>query len=200
VALSGGEIDRIKQMSLKNSVVLVLILLLLGGTVLYLTMSQPGEKQVVLPDVWSYQQEDIQRIHILLPRENKGITFVIGDDERWFIDTPEKKPVDLQRWGGIVLLTSGPQSRRVIASQVKNLHSYGLDSPSLKITLTIQGQPQLLNVIVGDHTPDEKAVYVMLKEHQTVYLLDQVWFEVMARLVREPPSKINHPRITGDKS
>jgi hypothetical protein len=110
-----------------------------------------------------------------------------------------KKPVDLKRWGGIVILLSGPQSRRVITTKVKTLKSYGLDAPSMIITLQIQGQNRPVNVIVGDHTPDEKAVYIILKEQQTVYLVDHSWFDVMVRLVREPPEKIIRPRITEKK-
>jgi len=187
-----------KPMSLKNTAILTVILLVLCGY-LYFHLNKPKEAFEEPPDVWSFQEEKIKHIRITLPNENKEIAFAVKKEDQWFIEALEKKPVDLKRWGGIVILLSGPQSRRVITNKVKTLKSYGLDAPSMIITLKIQGQNRPVNVIVGDHTPDEKAVYIILKEQQTVYLVDHSWFDVMVRLVREPPEKIIRPRITEEK-
>ncbi len=182
-------------MSFKKTLILAIILLLLGGYVVYLRVNQTGEETAERPDVWSFQEESIKHIRIALPKEEKEIAFTVVGRDSWFIEADENKPVDLQRWGGIVLLLTGPQSSRVIANKVETLDLYGLDSPSMVITLGIQGQNPPQNVIVGDHTPDEKAVYVILQEQQTVYLLDVSWFDVLVRLVRQPPEKIIRPSI-----
>jgi len=183
-------------MSFKKTLMLAVILMLLGSYVVYLSVKHPKEEPETPPDVWSFQEENIKHIRISLPKEKKEIAFTVDKSDTWFIDTTEKKPIDLKRWGGIVLLLTSPQSRRVIEKNVKTLDRFGLDSPSMVITLKIQGKSKLQNVIVGNHTPDEKAVYVILKEHHTVYLLDVSWFDVMIRLAHEPPEKINRPRIT----
>ncbi len=185
-------------MSFKNTLILVAILMLMGGYIVYLRVNQLRENDETPPDVWSYPEEKIRHIRIALPNENKEIAFTVDGRDSWFIEASEKKPVDLKRWGGIVLLLSGPQARRVITNEVKILNPYGLDAPSMIITLEIEGRDKPLTVVVGDHTPDAKAVYVILKEHQTVYLLDDSWFNVMIRLVREPPEKIDRLRITNN--
>ena len=186
-------------MSFRNTLVLIVILAALGGLIFYLQVSQKKEPTETPPDVWSYDEEKIDHITMKLPRENKAIAFVKvvkGDDEKWFIDSTPRKPVSLKRWGGIVLLLSGPQSRRVIANQVIDMTLYGLNTPSLVISLIIGKNKENLTVIVGDRTPDDQAVYVILKEHQTVYLIDHTWYEVMIRLVREPPEQKVIPRIS----
>ena len=183
-------------MSFRNTLILILILATLGGYIFYLQVNQKKEEVENPPDVWTYDENKIEHITLHLPRENKSISFAKGKDDYWSIDAKPLKPVDLKRWGGIVLLLSGPQSRRVIANKVTDLKLYGLHDPSMVITLRVSGQNQGLTVIVGDLTPDDKAVYVILKEHQTVYLLDHTWYNVIIRLVREPPEKIIRPRIS----
>jgi hypothetical protein len=186
-------------MSFRNTLVMVIILALLGGFIFYLQTSQKKEPTESPPDVWSYEEDDINHITMRLPREKKAIAFakvVKGNDYNWFIDSSPRKPISLKRWGGIVLLLSGPQSRRVIANQVTDMDLYGLNTPSLEISLVIGKKKENLTVIVGDRTPDDKAVYVILKEHKTVYLLDHTWYEVMIRLVREPPEEKVRPRIS----
>ena len=188
-------------MSFRNTLFLIVILAVMGGFIFYLQYSLKEKPEESPPDVWSYDENKIDHITMQLPRENKAIAFVKvvkGKDENWFIDSDSdpKKIVSLKRWGGIVLLLSGPQSRRVIANQVTDMTLYGLQNPSLVISLVIGEKNEKLTVIVGDRTPDEKAVYVILKEHQTVYLLDHTWYEVMIRLVREPPEKHVIPRIS----
>jgi len=194
---SGGKTGRRLDMSFRNTIVLLAILAILGGIVAYLRISQKEESFEAPPDVWSYDDNKIEHITLQLPREKQSISFVKNKKkESWFFDTQPRKPVFLRRWGGIVLLLSGPQSRRVIADKVTDMDLYGLNDPSMVITLRITDQSQKLTVVVGDRTPDDKAVYVILKEHQTVYLLDHTWYEVMLRLVREPPEQIIRPRIS----
>ncbi|MCP4755468.1 MAG: DUF4340 domain-containing protein [Proteobacteria bacterium] len=177
-------------MSIKNTLVLALILALLGGYIVFLRVTKTEEKTEDPPDVWSYDEETIEAIQIRLLRKKKAISFTVKGRDSWFIDeTAGKTPVDLKRWGGVVLLVSGPQSRRVIARLNPNLDEYGFNNPNMLITLKIKGRPDKVEVVIGDHTPDEKGVYVKIKETDTVYLLDFTWYDVLERLAVEPPRK-----------
>jgi hypothetical protein len=156
--------------------------------VVFLRLSETGERIEEPPDVWSFNVESIEHISIVLPKRGKGIAFFRRGKDSWHIDK-DGTPVDPKRWGGIVLLVSGPRSRRVIAEKADDLAEYGIDNPRMVITLGIRGKRDHLRVLVGDHTPNEKSVYVKLEDHPTVYLLDHTWNDTLERLVMEPPGK-----------
>lgn len=95
----------------------------------------------------------------------------------------------MQRWGGgIPLLLSGPGAERLIAAAAtdKQLESYGLKAPRMKIELTLKNEDTIL-VDIGDRTPDGQTYYIKKRDSQAVYTVDHTWYEVLERLVREPP-------------
>jgi hypothetical protein len=95
----------------------------------------------------------------------------------------------MQRWGGgIPLLLSGPGVERVIAENAteEKLAEFGLTQPQMEITLTLE-DGDILNIRVGDRTPDGTTFYVQVPDSNDVALVDYTWPEVLARLVKEPP-------------
>ncbi|GAI82641.1 unnamed protein product, partial [marine sediment metagenome] len=44
-----------------------------------------------------------------------------------------------------------------------------------------------LNIAVGDRTPDDINYYVQAPNSNDVCLVDYTWYEVLERLVKEPP-------------
>jgi hypothetical protein len=175
-------------MSIKQTLILLSILAFLAGLVVFLRLSETGERIEEPPDIWSFNVESIEHISIVLPKRGKSIAFFREGKEIWHIDK-DGTPVDPKRWGGIVLLVSGPRSRRVIAEKADDLAEYGIDDPRMVITLKIRGRRDPLRVLVGDHTPNDKSIYVKLENHPAVYLLDHTWNDTLERLVMEPPEK-----------
>lgn len=186
-------------MNFRITIILISIFVLLAGVIIFFHVTRKEEKVEDLPDVWSFKEESIERFKLRLPKEKKEIAFFEEEKYKWHIDNKAKTPVDPDRWGGIVLLVSGPQSRRVIAKRADNLPEYGLTEPSMIITLNIRGEKEPVNVLVGDHTPNEKSIYVRLEGHETVYLLDHTWNDCIKRLVLEPPEKEIRSVITKKK-
>ena len=45
----------------------------------------------------------------------------------------------------------------------------------------------VLNITVGDRTPDGNAFYVKAPDSNDVALVDYTWYEVLERLIKEPP-------------
>ncbi|MBW2092172.1 MAG: DUF4340 domain-containing protein, partial [Deltaproteobacteria bacterium] len=144
------------------------------------------EKYEEPPEIWSVEEKSIEKIDMRLPAEKKSVSFIIGPDEYWDFNEPNRPPVDLKRWGGIVLLLTGPQSRRLVAQKMGNPSDFGLDRPQLIINLGIRDKDDL-EIHVGDSTPNGDAFYVRVKGSDQLYMVDQTWMEVMTRLVREPP-------------
>ncbi|GAH73350.1 unnamed protein product, partial [marine sediment metagenome] len=115
--------------------------------------------------VWMIEMDEIQHIEIRLPREGKSEAFIKiskGDEFPWHFDDPQRSAVDVARWGGgIPLLLSGPGAERVIAKNAtpEKLAEFGLAQPQMEIILTLE-DGAILNIKVGDRTPDGNAFYV----------------------------------------
>jgi hypothetical protein len=95
--------------------------------------------------------------------------------------------VDLKRWGGIVILVSGPKSKRLIAEQVGDLAEFGLTDPQMVVVLGVKGRKDPLEILFGGPTPGEDHYYVKLKHSTPVYLVHSTYVQVLKRLVLEPP-------------
>ncbi len=179
-------------MRLRNILILLAILLALGGYFYFSNAPQPAAKAEPKLYVWLIDLERIQHIEIGLPREDKSQAFIKipeGDKFPWYFDDPQRSEIDQERWGGgIPLLLSGPGANRVIARNAtqEKLAEFGLAQPQMEITLTLE-DGNILNIIVGDKTPDGNNFYVQVPDSNDVATVDISWYEVIERLVKEPP-------------
>ena len=180
-------------MRLRNILILFIILLALGGYFYFSNGSEPPpEKEEPRVFVWDIEFGEIQHIEIRLPREDRSEAFVkISQEDKfpWYFDDPQRSEVDVARWGGgIELLLTGPGAERVIAKNAteKKLTEFGLTQPQMEITLTLE-DGDILNVKVGDRTPDGINYYVQAPGSNDVALVDYTWYKVLERLVKEPP-------------
>jgi len=177
---------------LKSILVLLVILLAVGGYFYFTNTPEPPPKSEPRVYVWSIELDEIQHIEILLPREDKSEAFIkIPEEDKfpWHFDDAEKTEVDMTRWGGgIPLLLSGPGAERIIAKNPteEKLSEFGLTQPQMEITLTLE-DGDVLNITVGDRTPDDNTFYVQGPNSNNICLVDYTWYEVLERLVKEPP-------------
>ena len=179
-------------MRLKNILILLIILLALGGYFYFSNEPEPPPKVEPTVYVWLIEMDDIQHIEIRLPREDKSEAFIKiskGDEFPWYFDDTQRSKVNTERWGGgITLLLSGPGAERVIAKNAteEKLAEFGLAQPQMEIILTLVNG-HILNIKVGDRTPDGNTYYVQAPSTNDVALVDYSWYKVLERLVKEPP-------------
>jgi len=177
---------------IRGILVLLVILLALGGYFYFSQASKTPEEEEPKIYVWQIEMDEIEYIEMRLPRENMGESFIKiskEDEFPWYFDDPQRSEVDSQRWGGgIPLLLSGPGAQRVIAENAtpEQLAEFGLTQPQMEIILTLENG-DILNITVGDRTPDGKAFYVKAPGSNDVALVDYTWYEVLERLIKEPP-------------
>ena len=179
-------------MRIRNIIILLVILLILGGY-FYLTYTPetpPASEPKIY--VWDIKMDEIKQIEIVLPHENISESFIKIEEENkfpWHFDDPQMSEVDIARWGGgIPLILSGPGVERIITRNAteEKLNEFGLTQPRMEITLTLQDET-ILHIAVGDSTPNEATYYVKVKDSNDVALVDYTWYEVLERLVKEPP-------------
>ena len=179
-------------MRLRNIFILLAILLALGGYFIFFNKTEPPPNEEPRVFVWDIETSEIQHIEIRLPREDRSEEFIKipeGDKFPWYFNDPQRSEVDTKRWGGgIPLLLSGPGADRVITENAteEKLAEFGLTQPRMEITLTLEDR-HILNITVGDRTPDSSTFYVQGPGSNDIYLVDYTWYEVLERLVKEPP-------------
>jgi len=178
---------------LRNILILLAILLFVGGYFFLTRDSEPPPKGEPRVFVWDIEMDAIEHIEIRLPREGKSEAFIKiskGSEFPWYFDDAERSAVDSKRWGGgIPLLLSGPGAERIIAEDAteEKLTEFGIiPQPRMEIVLTLE-DGNILNIAVGDRTPDGNAFYVRSPYSNDVALVDYTWYEVLERLVKEPP-------------
>ncbi len=134
--------------------------------------------------------EELQHMVINLPQEDMSESFVKHEDRYWYFDDPPGPKVDMERWGGgIPLILSGPGANRLITIDAteERLTAFGFMEPQITIVLILKNE-DVLNIEVGDSTPDGNAYYVRRLANPTaVFTVDYTWYDVLERLVKEPP-------------
>ncbi len=181
-------------MRIRNILILLIILIALGGYFYFSNGSEspPQSESKVFLFLWNIEMDEIQHIEMRLPREGKSEAFIkISEGEKfpWHFDDPQRSKVDVARWGGgITLLLSGPGIERAIDRNAteEKLAEFGLTQPQMEIILTLEDE-DILNIVVGDRTPDGNTFYVQVLDSNAVALVDYTWYEVLERLVKEPP-------------
>jgi len=174
---------------LRNIIILLVIILALGGYFYFTSRPEPAPEPEPQLYVWLIEMDEIQHIEIQLPREGMSQAFIKEEDRSWSFDDPQRSDVDMKRWGGgIPLLLSGPGTDRVISENTtpEKLAEFGLAEPQMELALTLD-DGHILNIKVGDRTPDGHAYYVQAPGSNDVALVDFTWYEVLERLVKEPP-------------
>lgn len=175
-------------MNYRTTIALIVILALVAGLGFVYTASRADRA----PDVVGVSQqpfylvdlEDIMRVEFNLRGNNQK--FFRGADSQWYFDSPAREPVNLDRWGGIVLLVSGPRYERIISDSAPDLARYGLENPHLivKAELIQLGE---ITIRVGDKTPDGLNHYALYQEERAIYLVAADWGDVFGRIVTNPP-------------
>ena len=169
-------------------IVALAAVLVVLGVVFVLTRPEPEAPAPEPPKVWSFEFLELARVAISLPGRELSESWYKGEDKQWYF-APDGPQVNRSRWGGgVPLILSGPQASRAIAADATDaqLESYGLAEPRMQITIGTENDEQV-NVEIGDPTPVGDAYYFVVAGTRDVYTIDYSWYEVLERLVIEPP-------------
>ena len=182
-------------MRARNIVILLVVLAVLVGVFYVYGRAKPGPGPTPTDYVWLFDMEEIEHITIEMPRQTEikpqsWIKISQGDQFPWFFDDAQHSPVDTNRWGGgIPLLLSGPAANRVIdtGATVEKLTEYGiLPTPQILITMLLTDNRTMI-IEVGDKTPNTANFYVRAPSTNQVATVDSSWYDVISRLLTEPP-------------
>lgn len=174
-----------------RSILILVAVLAIAAAIYYATrpVEEPPPPQQPMEYVWLFEMEELQHIQIDLPHLDRTEKFLKHEDRQWYFDDPPGPRVDPERWGGgIPLILSGPGAERPIAKGAteEQLAVFGFTQPIMLLTLTKQ-DTEVVRIEVGDEVPDGHAHYVRRADSSDVYVVDATWYDVLERIVLEPP-------------
>ncbi len=179
---------------MRNAVVRLVLLLAVaavGVAVWLFVLDGPGQPETTPPRARLYSVAQDEVVNVTVQTGTDAVAFEKRDGLWYFSDDPVL-PVNLDRWGGVVLLLSGPEVERRLPPPAAP-HEFGLDAPSVVGVGLADGRQ--ISVRLGEETPDGRNVYAQLDGEQNVALVNEPWAGVLLRLAVDPPLPYWHYRV-----
>ena len=174
-------------MNLRLTVLLVALAVAVGLVAYINPFEKTEEKAAKSP--WFYQV-DMDDINVIEVNHNGDqVKFVREGRFGWTFDDPSGIPPSHNRWGGITLIFSGPQTRRDLTQltlKIENPADYGLDNPATIVNVGLT-KDRRLEFRLGDKTTDGDHHYAEVVGFDELFLIAGSWGDVVSRLATEPP-------------
>jgi hypothetical protein len=176
-------------MNLRLSILLVVVLLIFGGTFLVLRFTDSNEFEEGRP--WLYRIDESDIVALELNYQGEEIAFFRSPASLdWYIagepGVSPDIPVFQQRWGGTPLLLSGPRVTRPLSVAIENAASFGLEPPETSVTV-FDRYGNTIEFHLGIPTPDNENQYARLVGDDDVFTVPIEWAQVVNRLAFDPP-------------
>ena len=177
-------------MNIRLTILLIIVLLLFGGTFAGVILTRDPEPRQ--EQAWLWRVDDNSLVNILVTYEGETLEYRKKEGGvRWFIvEEDRERQVYQDKWSGTPLLLSGPRVNRTLADEMENPAQYGLDPPLTVVRLTERTGRQY-EAHLGLETPDGQNQYARLVGSPKLFSVPQIWARVVNRLVFQPP----YPRL-----
>ena len=170
-------------MNVRLSILLLLVLTLIGGSVYVTQELATKERKESPPWLYQLQPEDITKISVAYRDQQMGYEL---QGDQWVIKDGNDTPVFQDKWSGMTLLLSGPKTNRLLADSIDDPTKYGLDEPqSIIQVFDKSGSP--LEFHLGNSTPSGNHWYATVVGSQSLFQVAALWGEVVSKLATEPP-------------
>ncbi len=183
-------------MNIRFTILLVVILVVIGGTV-WITQREPdGDTRNIKDWAWKVELEDLQRIAIT--HEDTSVAYS-REGRGWVIEGEDGDtiPVYQPKWGGKALIVSGPRPSRTLDETVEDPSLYGLEPVATTVGVTDRSGQQVVFEL-GAVTPDGNNQYVRLDDN-SLHTLPKIWGEVVVSLATRPPYTPPFISVLGDE-
>ena len=171
-------------MNVRLSILLVLVLLVFGGTYLAIQLTGSDAPRETDPWLYSIDSSNINRVSVTYQDDTVTYQQEPGSPD-WFILGDPEIPVFPGKWAGITLLLSGP-SVPVEAETIRDPGQYGLKPPVTMVTVGDRNG-NVVEFHLGDATPDALRHYATLVGNPELFTVPVSMTDVVNRLVTNPP-------------
>ncbi len=178
-------------MSIRTTIILLVVLLLLGGYVFWSgqnadetdeTALEDTETTPLLPEV---APADVQAIAVT--SANGEEVSLLRQDDAWSIIAPAAAPADTMQVTQVISELVQLNVTRVITPTEPDLAPYGLDDPAYEVELAGE-EGVLAQLYLGATNPNQTATYVRRDdEEEVIYLVSSFTLNSLQEWVTTPP-------------
>ena len=181
-------------MSWRNTGILFLLLILLGGVAYWQSQQEPEEEPTPTPAITAPEpvelvsgiaSEDILSLTITNLISETERTFVQLEPGLWFQSVPTNTGIITTTFTGQVSGLTRLTSSRAIEPEVNPLSAYGLDAPTLQIAFNAGDEQYLF--FVGNGTPVGNSYYLQQAGDDRVHVVFSSVVNGMQGLLDNPP-------------
>lgn len=177
-------------MNIRLTILLIIVLLLFGGTFAGVILTRDPEPRQ--EQAWLWRLDDNSLVNIMVTYQGETIEYRKKEGGvRWFIvEEDRERQVYQDKWSGTPLLLSGPRVNRTLADEMVNPAQYGLEPPTTVVRIT-ERTGRAYEAHLGLETPDGENQYARLVGSPKLFSVPQIWARVVNRLAFQPP----YPRL-----
>ncbi len=179
-------------MNVRLTFLLVAVLLLFGGAILVVTLTQNPEPKD--EQDWLWKVDDNSIVHIEATHRGDTVVYTRKPGgAHWFIVEEDREVRVFQdKWSGTPLLLSGPRVNRTLVDEIEDPAQYGLDPVNPESSIKVTERTGVsYEFHMGFETPDGEHQYARLVGSPKLFTVPQIWAMVINRLVLQPP----YPRL-----
>jgi hypothetical protein len=154
--------------SWRTTLVLAVLLALVGGTYYFAEVRGGGRREEGPRKVYAFKADDVDEVALTT---RTGAVTVKRDGDGWKLLRPVEAKADKTAVQALVTALAEVRRERDVEEAPKNLGDFGLDRPSLTVTVKLKagGAPPAL--LLGEKNPTGASAYAKLGDQPAVFLV-----------------------------
>jgi len=133
-----------------------LVLLGLGAWIYFVELKKTPGDEKKKEKLFTVEKAKVKEL--TLTRGDESVRLV-RDGEAWRLTAPFTAPADAEAANGLLGALEGLEVDAVAVDSAPALAPFGLDPPKTKLSVTVEGAPAPLELLVGDEVPAAGGVY-----------------------------------------
>jgi Domain of unknown function (DUF4340) len=167
-------------MRLRNTIIVLVLMAVLGGYSLIILL---GSRPVPTPTLLGLDSKRISGIDLRYP--DSELKLVRNPNHTWSILKPLKTDGDQSSVDGLTETIANAQLTRTIEEKPESLKPFGLDRPTVTVTVTTDDKRVVPALLVGHISPVSSGVYVKLANQPAVLMTSSDFVTAVSKKIND---------------
>lgn len=177
-------------MSLRNTLIVLALLVVVGGYALYLNHQPPSNAN---PKVYTIAGKDIKKIELKSP--DRDIVLERSGDDKWNITKPVKAAAEAENVEAIANQIANLEVTGTADEHPTNLAPFGLAVPAVTVIVTTKDDKTLPAITVGKQAPIGNAGFIKVADKPAVVMVAPSFAADVNRQVNDLRSRRLFPAL-----
>ncbi len=155
-------------MSWRTTLILAFLLAALGGVYYFTEVRGGGKKEEGLQKVYAFKADDVEEVSVAKGAETVALK---REGDAWKMLKPVEAKGDKTAVQALVTALVDLRRERDVEEAPKNLADFGLDKPSLTVTVKLKSGAPPPPLVVGEKNPTGSSAFAKLADKPAVFLI-----------------------------